>query len=125
MPFGELPIDAVLGGLNASNIGTVLSRIIPIFKHFNSGVNRDVQFTLKPTPYDPLGWSHQISDGGEPTAKYTVSVARAATESLWHDLSWNGEASAGYYTNVANSTANRPTAVSMCGSRRNGSRSWK
>lgn len=53
------------------------------------------------TPYDPLGWHHQISDGGEPTAKYTVSLSRAATESLWHDTSWHTEASAGYYTNVA------------------------
>ena len=62
VPFGELPIDAVLGGLNASNIGTVLSRIIPIFKRFNSGVIRDVQFDLKPTPYDPADGGYDYSD---------------------------------------------------------------
>ncbi len=53
------------------------------------------------TPYDPRGWPHQISDGGEPTAKYTVSLGKAASESPWHDLSLHGEASVGYYTNVA------------------------
>lgn len=55
----------------------------------------------KVTPYDPLGWHNQISHGGEPTAKYTVSVAKAATESMWHDLAATAEASAGYYTSAA------------------------
>lgn len=53
------------------------------------------------TPYDPAGWPLQISDGGEPTAKYTIGLARAANESEFHDVSVAGEASVGYYTNVA------------------------
>lgn len=62
VPLSELPIDAVLGGLNSTNIGTVLSRIIPIFKHFNSAVIRDVQFDLKPTPYDAATNKYDFSD---------------------------------------------------------------
>lgn len=62
VPLSELPIDAVLGGLNAANIGTVLSRIIPIFKHFNSSVIRDVQFDLKQTPYDAGAGKYDFSD---------------------------------------------------------------
>lgn len=50
VPLGDLPIDAVAGGLDNINIGTLLGRIVPIFKKFNSSVIRDVQFTLKPTP---------------------------------------------------------------------------
>lgn len=53
------------------------------------------------TPYDPAGWPLQISDGGEPTAKYTVSMAKATSETEFHDVTVTGEASAGYYTNVA------------------------
>jgi hypothetical protein len=50
VPLGDLPIDAVAGGLDNINIGQLLSRILPIFKKFNSSVVRDVNFTLKPTP---------------------------------------------------------------------------
>ncbi len=50
VPLGDLPIDAVAGGLGNINIGMLLGRIVPIFKKFNSSVVRDVQFTLRPTP---------------------------------------------------------------------------
>ncbi len=50
IPLGDLPIDAFAGGVNNINIGQLLSRIIPIFKKFNSSVVRDVQFDLQPTP---------------------------------------------------------------------------
>jgi hypothetical protein len=50
VPLGDLPIDAVAGGLDNINIGTLLGRIVPIFKKFNSSVVRDVQFTLRDTP---------------------------------------------------------------------------
>ncbi len=52
VPLGDLPIDAVAGGLDNINIGALLGRIVPIFKKFNSSVVRDVQFTLRPTPID-------------------------------------------------------------------------
>ena len=51
VPLGDLPIDAVAGGLDNINIGTLLGRIVPIFKKFNSSVIRDVQFTLRTTPF--------------------------------------------------------------------------
>lgn len=50
IPLGDLPIDQVAGGLDNINIGTLLGRIVPIFKKFNSSVIRDVQFTLRDTP---------------------------------------------------------------------------
>lgn len=50
VPLGDLPIDAVAGGLDNINIGQLLSRILPIFKKFNSSVARDVTFNLKATP---------------------------------------------------------------------------
>jgi hypothetical protein len=53
------------------------------------------------TPYDPAGWDNQISEGGEPTAKYTVTVTGELERSRWHDFSLQGEGSFGYYTNVA------------------------
>jgi hypothetical protein len=53
------------------------------------------------TPFDPAGWDHQISNGGEPTAKYTVTLTDELERSRWHDFSVQGEASLGYYTNAA------------------------
>jgi hypothetical protein len=50
VPLGDLPIDAFAGGTSNIDFGKVLSRIIPIFKKFNSSVARDVQFSLKTTP---------------------------------------------------------------------------
>lgn len=50
VPLGDLPIDAFAGGLDNINIGALLSRILPIFKKFNSSVVRDVSFSLKATP---------------------------------------------------------------------------
>jgi hypothetical protein len=50
VPLGDLPIDAVAGGLDNINVGQLLSRILPIFKKFNSSIVRDVTFDLKPTP---------------------------------------------------------------------------
>ncbi|MDP1824529.1 MAG: carboxypeptidase-like regulatory domain-containing protein [Archangium sp.] len=68
VPLGDLPIDAVAGGLDNINIGALLGRIVPIFKKFNSSVVRDVQYTLRPTP---------ILDGGAPDftdqSQYTVA----------------------------------------------------
>ncbi len=50
VPLGDLPIDALAGGTDNIDIGALLSRILPIFKKFNSSVVRDVQFNLAPTP---------------------------------------------------------------------------
>ncbi|MBK7863356.1 MAG: hypothetical protein IPJ65_33100 [Archangiaceae bacterium] len=50
VPIGDLPIDAFAGGVSMIDYASVLSRIIPIFKKFNSSVIRDVEFSLKDTP---------------------------------------------------------------------------
>lgn len=57
------------------------------------------------TPYDPLGWSNQISDGGEPTALYRATYLRQThgdfqPAGFGFDLSIQAGGSAGYYTNV-------------------------
>lgn len=48
--LGDLPIDAFTGGLDGLDYGAVLSRILPVFKKFNSSVVRDVSYELKTTP---------------------------------------------------------------------------
>jgi hypothetical protein len=55
VPLGDLPIDAVTGGLDNIDFGKVLSRVVPIFRRFSSSVRRDVEFTLVPVanPEDP------------------------------------------------------------------------
>lgn len=55
VPLGDLPVDAFTGGGSTIDYGKVLSRIIPIFKKFNSSVVRDVKFTLQTTPLDANG----------------------------------------------------------------------
>ena len=59
------------------------------------------------TPYDPLGWHNQISDGGEPTALYRVGYERLLAGNpsgplIRKNFQITGgfAASAGYYTNV-------------------------
>jgi hypothetical protein len=67
VPLGDLPIDAVTGGLDNVDFGKVLSRIIPIFKKFNSSIVRDVSFTLKTTARDTDGgYRFSEDDGGLP-----------------------------------------------------------
>jgi hypothetical protein len=53
------------------------------------------------TPYDPQGWPNQISNGGEPTLKYTAKFLQGLSDSAVHDLTLHTEGSLGYYTNAA------------------------
>ena len=57
IPLGDLPIDAFTGGVDNIDFGKVLSRIIPIFKKFNSSIIRDVEFSLKTAPNKTDGGS--------------------------------------------------------------------
>ncbi len=50
---------------SALTIGVLGTRLAEFFQ---SGIHRSLGQST------PKGWSHQISDGGEPTAKYTVSL---------------------------------------------------
>ena len=52
-------------------------------------------------PYDPKGWNHQISDGGEPTFMYKLAWLRRPLDGPVGDLSYSLDASVGYYTNVS------------------------
>lgn len=79
-------------------------------------VARNVQTTLhrrlrdrsgEETPYDPLGWHNQISNGGEPTALYRVGYERrllgdASDPNTRKHFQVTGgvSGSVGYYTNV-------------------------
>lgn len=61
------------------------------------------------TPYDPKGWNHQVSDGGEPTAMYQESwFRRFAINSDKIDAAYSWDASLGYYT-----TASAGAAIKM------------
>jgi Uncharacterized protein conserved in bacteria (DUF2219) len=69
--------------------------------------------TGNPTPVDPLGWTNQIADGGEPTALYRVSYERllagdgaGAPRKHWQ-VTGALEGSVGYQTNAAGAIAGR------------------
>lgn len=69
--------------------------------------------TGNPTPVDPLGWTNQISDGGEPTALYRVGYERllagdaAGTARKHWQVTGALEGSVGYQTNVSAAVAAR------------------
>ncbi|MBL8135699.1 MAG: lipid A deacylase LpxR family protein [Acidobacteria bacterium] len=63
--------------------------------------------TGNPTPVDPLGWTNQISDGGEPTALYRVGYERllagdgAETARKHWQVTGTLDGSVGYQTNAS------------------------
>lgn len=74
--------------------------------------------TGNPTPVDPLGWTNQISDGGEPTALYRVSYERllagdpaGAARKHWQ-VTGGLDGSVGYQTNASAAIASRVGAFS-------------
>lgn len=74
--------------------------------------------TGNPTPVDPLGWTNQISDGGEPTALYRVSYERllagdpaGAARKHWQ-VTGGLDGSVGYQTNASAAIAARAGAFS-------------
>lgn len=73
VPLGDLPIDAVAGGLDNINIGQLLGRIVPIFKKFNSSIVRDVPFTLIPTPGAATGMPDYTAQGHYTTANHNFT----------------------------------------------------
>jgi len=91
-----LRTDLTIGAL-----GLRLSDHIQTSIHTSRRRNNQKKDPTVLTPYDPKGWPHQISDGGEPTAKYTATWLQAVTESKAHDLALQTEGSLGYYTNAA------------------------
>jgi hypothetical protein len=73
--------------------------------------------TDESSPVDPKGWSNQISNGGEPTALYSVGYERLVLGRLVADeprdrpvsfqLTAGAQAMAGYYTELGGSTTLR------------------
>jgi len=89
--------ELAVGGLGLRAAEDIQSRLHAYLRKKNKSL----------TPYAPLGWTHQISDGGELTGLYRVSYDRLllgdnadVARKHWQVVG-GGEAMAGYYTNVA------------------------
>jgi hypothetical protein len=97
-PYGRrvLRTELTIGAL-----GLGLSESIQTAIHTRRRENNQQEDPSAETPYDPEGWRHQISAGGELTGKYTATWLQALSESTPHDLTLHAEASLGYYTNAA------------------------
>lgn len=52
-------------------------------------------------PRDPLGWQHQISDGGEPTVRLRVADSRLWASGDDWDLAYGRELNLGFQTNAS------------------------
>ncbi|MBL9037744.1 MAG: hypothetical protein JNG84_04435, partial [Archangium sp.] len=69
VPLNELPLEQIALGLNSIDYTTLLSKVIPLFKRFNSTIVRDVQFTLKASAYDNATAKYDFSDTSSFTAQ--------------------------------------------------------
>ncbi len=74
------------------------------------GIARSVQTSLhgymrglynSDKPVDPMGWDHQISDGGELTLKYRVSYGERIKRGSYWDLAYTADGSIGYQSNAS------------------------
>ena len=63
------------------------------------------------TPYSPNGWHLQVSDGGEPTFRYSLAWQDLLADTGYFDLQWIRQANVGYYTNAAVGAAFRVGAI--------------
>lgn len=81
---------------------------LSISERFQRWLHKKVQDSPAEPPFPPEGWDNQISDGGEPTARY---VARWQWAPLIKphrlDFQWIAEGNIGYYTNVGGGAALR------------------
>jgi hypothetical protein len=81
---------------------------LPVARNAQTWIHRQLRARSgAQTPYDPLGWHNQISDGGEPTALYRVAYEKrlfgdqSDPNSRKHFQVTGGLAgSVGYYTNA-------------------------
>lgn len=77
-------------------LGTPVSGNIQASLH---GLWRDA--TGDTTPVDPMGWDHQISEGGEPTLRIRVSNSQLLLEDRGNwDIAGSGGLTLGYQTNI-------------------------
>lgn len=87
-------------------------------KEVQTAIHRAMRNVNELTPYDPLGWHNQISDGGEPTVGFRLGVEHRVTDGLFDKPLGLGDerhfegtvfsdATIGYYTNVSAGAAIR------------------
>ncbi len=89
--------DTVMGTeLQIGCLGLDISKTVQTSIHKNMRAWRD-----KDEPVDPLGWRHQISDGGEPTLRYRVSYGQQLLRKRLMDVAYTTDASVGYQTNMS------------------------
>lgn len=87
-----LGVELQLGLLGTSISGDIQTKIHEFW--------RDA--TGKDTPVEPMGWEHQISNGGEPTFRLRIANSQLWLESpgLW-DITPSWDATIGYHTNIS------------------------
>lgn len=69
-------------------------------EHLQTLVHQTIRGEGDTTPADPLGWHHQISDGGEPTGLYEAAVLWQVWRRSFTDLVLDAGGSVGYYTQL-------------------------
>jgi hypothetical protein len=117
---GDRPYASLIGvsvrrtAVNDTDFNTAVSSELaiamlgtPVARNLQTWIHRRLRAASgEKTPYDPLGWHNQISDGGEPTALYRVEVEHlllgdiAAAERKHFQLTGGFAGSAGYFTSV-------------------------
>jgi hypothetical protein len=83
---------------------------LSISERFQRWLHKKIQDSPDEPPFPPQGWGNQISDGGEPTIRYTVRWQRELLPvnlKRHVDLQLIAEANAGYHTNVGTGAAFR------------------
>jgi hypothetical protein len=80
---------------------------LSISERFQRWLHKQLQDSPNDPPFPPRGWDNQISDGGEPTARYTMRWQHAAIVREHVDWQWIGEGNLGYHTNVGGGAALR------------------
>ena len=80
---------------------------LDIAKGFQRWLHHQLQDFPGDTPRTPEGWSNQISDGGEPTFRYTARWQEALACKKFGDAQWIAETNLGYHTNLGSGVAVR------------------
>ncbi|MEA2570979.1 MAG: hypothetical protein QOI24_2980 [Acidobacteriota bacterium] len=117
---GDRPYASLIGmsirrtAVNDADFDTAVSTELaiamlgtPVARNVQTWIHRRLRAASgESTPYDPLGWHNQISDGGEPTALYRVQVehrllgAHGGPQRKHFQVTGGLAGSAGYYTSV-------------------------
>ena len=77
-----------------------------IGKSFQRWLHRQIQ-NSDGIPAIPQGWDHQISNGGEPTARYSARWQGLMRSGQNFDIQWIADGNVGYYDNVGGAMSMR------------------